>query len=242
VPVVSDQQVTAWEARSGPPLIWAAVAFLGAYAWPILDPDQPTWAARTCQVVTTLVWVLFALDILLRLWWSERRAAFLRRNWMDVLTLAVPMLRPLRALRVVVALNVITRRGQPFARGRVVATVAASVAAVAFVAALAALDAERNAPHATITTFPDATWWAATTVTTVGYGDRYPVTGQGRLVAVALMVTGIALLGVITAAIASWFVERVGEVQAAEDHTAKQVAELAAEVRALREQLTQDRF
>lgn len=112
---------------------------------------------------------------------------------------------------------------------------------MAFVTSLAALDVERGAPHATITTFPDAAWWAATTVATVGYGDRYPVTGQGRLVAVALMVTGIALLGVITAAIASWFVERVGEVQAAEDRTAQQVAELAAEVRALREHLDRDR-
>ena len=150
------------------------------------------------------------------------------------------MLRPLRVLRVVVALNVITRRGQPFARRRVVATVAASVVVVAFVASLAVLDAERNAPDATIPTFADATWWAATTATTVGYGDRYPVTGEGRLVAVALMVTGVALLGVITAAIASWFVERVGEVQAAEDRTAEQVARLAAEVRALRAQLDRD--
>lgn len=103
------------------------------------------------------------------------------------------------------------------------------------------LDAERTAQGATITTVGDATWWAATTVTTVGYGDRYPITGQGRLVAVALMVTGMALLGVITAAIASWFVEKLSEVNAAEDRTAAQVAELADEVRGLREEPTRTR-
>ncbi|GAB3439060.1 potassium channel family protein [Phycicoccus ginsengisoli] len=236
---VQDGRVEDWERRTGPVLIGAAVVFLGAYAWPILDPKLPGWAAVACTAVTWLVWVLFLLDLVLRVSWSQRRAAFLWRNWVDVVTLAVPMLRPLRVLRVVVALSVITRRGQPFARGRVVASVAASVAVVALVASLAVLDAERGAKGATITSFGDATWWAATTVTTVGYGDRYPVTAQGRLVAVALMVTGIALLGVVTAAIASWFVEKVGEVQAAEDRTAVQVAELAEQVAQLRMQLTE---
>ncbi len=84
-----------------------------------------------------------------------------------------------------------------------------------FVTALAMLDAERGADDANITNFCDAMWWGSTTITTVGCGDRFPVTGEGRLVAVALMLTGIALLGVITAALASWFVERIGAVEAA---------------------------
>jgi voltage-gated potassium channel len=71
---------------------------------------------------------------------------------------------------------------------------------------VAALDAERDAPKANITTIGDALWWAATTVTTVGYGDRYPVTTTGRIIAVTLMVVGIALVGAITASIAAWFV------------------------------------
>ena len=72
--------------------------------------------------------------------------------------------------------------------------------------AVAALDAEQDAPNANITTIGDALWWAATTVTTVGYGDRYPVTTAGRFIAVTLMVVGIALVGAITASIAAWFV------------------------------------
>jgi voltage-gated potassium channel len=72
-------------------------------------------------------------------------------------------------------------------------------------AAIAVLDAEQDADP-NITTFGDALWWAATTVTTVGYGDRFPVTGQGRLIAVALMVMGIATVGAVTASIATWMV------------------------------------
>jgi voltage-gated potassium channel len=58
-------------------------------------------------------------------------------------------------------------------------------------------------------------------------------TGEGRLVAVALMLTGIALVGVVTAALASWFVEKVAEVQAAEQRTEVGLSDLASEVRAL---------
>jgi voltage-gated potassium channel len=65
------------------------------------------------------------------------------------------------------------------------------------------LDAERSSPDANITDFGDAIWWAVTTMTTVGYGDRYPATSAGRMVAFALMIGGIALLGTATATLAS---------------------------------------
>ncbi|GAB3686124.1 potassium channel family protein [Angustibacter aerolatus] len=232
-----DTRRERWEDHADGPLVGAAVAFLAAYAWPILQPDLPGWGRTACHVVTVLVWVAFAVDLAVRVSLSDDRLRFLRRNWVDVVTLALPMLRPLRALRVVVALSVLGRRGGAFARGRVVASVVATVAVVGFVAALAVLDAERGRPGANIEGFADASWWAVTTVTTVGYGDRFPVTAAGRAVAVGLMVTGIALVGVVTAALASWFVDRLSEVQAAEDRTGDQMDELAAEVRALRREV-----
>jgi len=64
-------------------------------------------------------------------------------------------------------------------RGRVAIYVAGAMSLVLLIASLAVLDAERGAQNATIKTFGDAAWWAFTTVTTVGYGDRYPITGQG---------------------------------------------------------------
>lgn len=233
-----DARRRRWERRAELPLIAAAVLFLGAYAWPILDPDLDEDLRDTCRILGVAVWAAFAIDFALRLTWAEQRARFVRSNWLDVVTLAVPMLRPLRALRAVVALNMLARRGSHFARGRVVASVSAAVLVVSFVAALAMLDAERGDPDANIQGFGDASWWAATTIPTVGYGDRYPVTTEGRLIAVALFLTGIALLGVVTAAIASWFVEKMSEVTtAAGERTESEVADLALEIRALREEI-----
>ncbi|HET8766147.1 MAG TPA: hypothetical protein VFM86_02370, partial [Pedococcus sp.] len=88
---MSDLQVSEWERRTGPVFVAAAVAFLGAYAWPILDPELPAWGQLSCRAVTVVVWVTFALDLVVRLFWAESKASFLRRNWMDLATLAVPM-------------------------------------------------------------------------------------------------------------------------------------------------------
>ncbi|MGY4540711.1 voltage-gated potassium channel Kch [Arthrobacter sp. UYNi723] len=77
-------------------------------------------------------------------------------------------------------------------RGRVVTYVAGSAALLVFVGALAVLDVEQSASDAKILTFGDALRWAITTITTVGYGDTYPVTPIGRLVASALMSTEAA--------------------------------------------------
>jgi len=74
--------------------------------------------------------------------------------------------------------------------------------------AIAVLDAEQDAADANITTFGDALWWACTTVTTVGYGDRYPVTLEGRAVAVVLMIIGIGVVGAVTASVATWLMSR----------------------------------
>ena len=132
--------------------------------------------------------------------------------------LALPLLRPLRLLRLIPLLSVLNRRARVTLRGRVAVYIAGGASLLAFCAALAVLDAERSSPNANITDFGDAIWWAVTTMTTVGYGDRFPVTDTGRLVAFGLMMGGIALLGTVTATLASWLVETVAaEKEQAED-------------------------
>jgi voltage-gated potassium channel len=79
------------------------------------------------------------------------------------------------------------------------------------VAASVVLEFERRNPNANIHSYPDALWWAVTTITTVGYGDRFPMSPAGRGVAVVLMISGIAMFGVITASIAAYFVEQKAE-------------------------------
>lgn len=83
--------------------------------------------------------------------------------------------------------------------------------------ALGVLDAEQNDPNANIKNFGDAIWWATTTITTVGYGDYYPVTLTGRLVAVGLMISGVAVVGVVTASLASWLVAQINTNSVKED-------------------------
>ncbi len=234
---MSEASRARWEQRTRVPLVVAAVLFLGAYAWPILQPSLDADARHACAWVNVAVWVLFALDYGVRLVTAGQRTRFIRKNWLDLVVLALPMLRPLQALLVLGALNMLAKRGAGFVRGRVVASVAVAVTAVSFVAALAMLDAERSNPDANIRDFGDAAWWAAVTIPTVGYGDRYPTTTEGRFIGAGLMLTGIALLGVITAAIASWFVEKMSEVSAGHEETQADLAELLSEVRSLREEL-----
>ena len=119
-----------------------------------------------------------------------------------------PLLRPLRLLRLATLLKVMNRKASTGLRGKVAIYVVGGSALLAFCGALAVLDAERANPDRNIVSFGDAIWWAITTMTTVGYGDRYPTTGIGRLAAAALMVGGITLLGVVTATFASWFIEK----------------------------------
>ena len=229
-----------WENAAEWPLTGAAVVFLAAYAWPILDTELSRGWVNACRVVAWATWALFAVDYLARLSLSRHRAAFVRENLVDLAVIALPLLRPLRLLRLLTLLTFLNRRARSTLRGRVVIYVAGATVLVLFVAALAMLDAERGAEGASITTYADALWWAATTVTTVGYGDRFPVTGTGRAVATGLMLGGIALLGVVTATLASWLVERVSEVEeASQAATRRDVEALAVEVAALRRQLEQ---
>lgn len=224
-----------WERLGNWPLTLAALLFLGAYAWPVLDPGLPAAWAGFCHVVAWGAWAAFAVDYAVRLSLSVDRPVFVRTNVFDLLVVALPVLRPLRLLRLVSLLSVLNRYAGASLRGRVAVYLAGASGLVLLVAALAVLDAEQDAPDANITGFGDALWWAMTTVTTVGYGDRFPVTATGRFVAAGLMLCGIALIGVVTASLASWLIERVSEVEEeAQAATRRDLGALTAEVSALR--------
>ena len=116
---------------------------------------------------------------------------------------------------------------------------AGSTVGLVFLGSLAMLDAERHEPGSSIVTFGDVLWWAFSTITNVGYGDLTPVSVTGRCVAVVLMIGGIALLGTVTATLASRIVQRVAEEdEASRAATRRQVAELEHQIHALEQHVT----
>jgi len=228
-----------WRRLTEWPLTAAALLFLGACAVEVLaDLHGPPQAVT--ETIINVTWLAFVADYVVTLLLAENRWRWFYRHLFDLAVIALPALRPLRLLRLVTLVRTLQGIAGTAFRGRVVAYVAMTTALLVFVASLAILDTERAAPGALITTFGDALWWAFVTITTVGYGDLYPVTATGRLIAAGVMLGGIALIGVVTATLASWIVDNVAqrdvEVQAA---TRREVAELADEIRALRETLTQ---
>lgn len=216
----------------------ASVVFLVAYAMPIIRPDLASNVIQACEIAQWAVWALFGIDLIWRFARAGQRASFLLRNWVDVAVFAVPILRPLRLLRAVSMASLVTRRLSAGAALRTSVAIRATATGLLiwFIAALAITDAERGGPG-NIQSFVDGLWWALTTITTVGYGDAFPVTVGGRVIAGVLMLTGIGLLSVATGTIASWFVERLSESEGAVANDVRQLQILRDEVGHLRAML-----
>jgi voltage-gated potassium channel len=174
------------------------------------------------------------VDYLVRLALTSRRWEFARTHWLDLCAVLLPLLQPLRLLRVVATLLLVGRRARMASQIRLTTYVAGSVVGLLMFGSLAVLSVERDAPNGNIKTLGDAVWWSFTTMTTVGYGDHAPTTGLGRMLAVGLMLSGIALLGVVTANIATWFIARFERDDMAEQRQTEAIERLAEEVRALR--------
>lgn len=218
-----------------------ALVFLATYTVEVLV--QPTGlAALTVNVVTKVCWAVFVMDYLARFWLADDRKQWFRRHLIDLAIVVLPVLRPLRLVRLVILVSALQKAVGTAIRGKVLVYAATSTALLVYVASLAVLQAERDNPNASIASFGQAVWWAITTITTVGYGDEYPVTTTGRIVAALLMIGGISLLGAVTATFASWIVDRVAEDDSTKQAaTAAQIEDLRDEIRGLREELASSR-
>jgi voltage-gated potassium channel len=206
-----------YEARTDKPLLILACCFIAVYAAQVAAPSWPAELRGLLAVASWLIWAIFAADLAIRTWLADRPAWYLLTHPIDVLVVLLPALRPLRVLRVFTAGQALVTRGGRLSLLRSTQAIATAAGLLVLIAALAALDAERDAAGSHITTLGDALWWAATTVTTVGYGDTFPVTGTGRLVAVALMLVGISLVGAVTASVAAWFIAQTRQTAQAEE-------------------------
>lgn len=194
---------------------------------------------RVLGYADNVVCTIFLADFAYSLLRAPRKMRYLLTwGWLDLLS-SIPSLevarwgrvaRIARVTRVLRALKATRMLGRLLShqRGQSAALAAALLALFLVFASSAAILRFEDRPNSNIRTADDAVWWAFTTITTVGYGDRYPVTPAGRFVAALLMATGVGLFSAFSAALAAWF------LAPEEKDTHVELAALAAEVAELR--------
>ena len=225
---------------------WAVfVVALGAFLLVLLE----TFLVLSAPTLAVFQWIdnaacgVFFIDVLVRWRRTGWSAEFWRWGWVDLLA-AIPfdaafrtlqiirVYRILRVLRVLYKLQELTT-GTTL-NERLLALPGVAVVMIIFSTALM-VEAERHAPGATIKSGGDALWWALTTVTTVGYGDTYPVTTEGRIIAAGLMLVGIALFGSISAIVTSKLI--LPKETKDHEELRREVRALHGEIRDLRDEL-----
>jgi voltage-gated potassium channel len=203
-----ERALKRWRDATVWPMIVASLAFLIGYSWLILDPRMPFPRYVIVLAVLGVVWVTFVVDFVVRLVLSDKKWRFVRRNVVDLASIFIPLVRPFRLLFDLSRLPALRGNSGVHLRRRVIIIAASFVVTFIYVISLSVYSVERDAPHANITSFGDAVWWACVTMATVGYGDYYPVTVPGRILAVLLMIGGVAIVGTATATIVSYLNER----------------------------------
>ena len=183
-----------------------ALLFLFAYSYPAFDVSISSSFQLFLDFTLWITWIAFALDLIFGILNSDNKLRYLKRHPLEILAVALPFLRPLRLLRFISFGTMVIQKVN---LGKSVAISLKVIITALFLTYLAGIEitiAERGEPGATIQNVGDGLWWSITTLTTVGYGDIYPTTTEGRFLAVGLMVSGICVLGVVSATIAAWFV------------------------------------
>lgn len=194
------------------------------------------------QVVTifqSFITAIFLIDFFYRLSSAESKSDYFIKNWgwADLLA-CIPNLRILRFFRVFRVYRLMRDIGFRTIKEQLVYDRAGSVLYLTIflglliiqTAGVMVLNAERANPDANIQTPSDAIWWSYVTITTVGYGDRFPTTNRGRIVGVLLMTSGVALFGVFTSFLANTFLsprQKPAEITgASEEGTTARLLEL----------------
>ena len=184
-----------------------ALAFLVSFSYPAFKTNISDSTQNYLDLIQWISWSAFAIDFLYGIISAKDKKHYLLKHPLDLAAVVLPFLRPLRLLRVISFGSLVIQKvaiGRQFA---ITLKVFIASLFVAYISAVQITITERDVDGSNIKNFGDGLWWAITTVTTVGYGDRFPTTVEGRFLAVGLMIMGISLMGVITASVASWFLK-----------------------------------
>ncbi len=234
--------LNAYEAKTDLLLSALALVYLITYSAQMIfyRPDE-TWYVWATSFGYFL-WLLFVVDLVFRVGLSPDRWRFIRTHLLDVLTVAVPQLRALRALRAFNSDGILSKKRGALT-GKAIVSAVMTTALVVWVGSLMVLGAERGAAGAEINTFGEAVWWSFETITTVGYGDFVPVTSMGRFIATLIMLVGISVLGVVSAGVAATLIKQTNVPPAPPpiDEVLQELAELKAMVADLKRELSGSR-
>jgi voltage-gated potassium channel len=185
-------------------IAWLVIAIL------VLSSEVNGSPSTVLLGVLFALWVIMLVEYVVRLVVTPDRRDYLKRRWVEPATVVVP---PLQGWRIVgmEKMSLLMREGElrveAILKHHSLFRVLIAATGTLILGAWLVLLFEENAKGSNIHNYPDALWWAIVTVTTVGYGDRFPVTEGGRVVAVILMLVGIGLIGVLTATVASVFIK-----------------------------------
>ena len=214
------------------PLLALSFIMIPVLLGPVLSGrDYVNWDLSSNEeslffAIDVLIWAIFAVDLAVKVIVAPERIRYVRHHWLEVLVVAVPFFRPLRIVR----LFIFGSRAFFQVRRLVSVDYLLAYALGMVIIAATIVTSVESGERSSITSFPDALWWSWVTVTTVGYGDMFPVTLTGRVIATMLMLVGIGLFGGLTANLASLLLK-------SDQPKAPVVDELAREVRGLREEI-----
>lgn len=201
-----EKNLAAWEERSSRPMFVASVLYLLAFAAPIMSTRIQEPYDAYLNIIQMILWGLFAADYCIRLYLAPRRLYFITHNLMN---LAIVLLPAWRIVSFLAMIHLTTNR-QYKRLSELAVKLFGYTAIFIIMFALAIYSVESSEPGAMIRDLPTAYWWTFTTLATVGYGDVYPITGIGRVIAVVVMLYGVGMVAVATGALASWIIEKIG--------------------------------
>ena len=186
------------------PTLILSLIYTASFVYPIYWYPVDSVTKLACTILNYTVWVVFAFDYLIQIKLAPNKQNYFKAHIFELILVVVPFFRPLRALRALVFTTQASVRSRKSLVKSIPVVMSGAALIMIVIMGAAILEIERHAPGANIHTPMDALWWGMVTITTIGYGDKYPVTTEGRLVAGILIIFGVAMISSITASFAAW--------------------------------------
>ena len=197
-----------WQKKTAGISLFLSFLYTASFVYPIYWYPVNSQISQACEYVYYATWVIFLCDFIYQMYLSENSRKYFQTHLLEFLLVVLPFFRPLRALRALVfTFQAGARSKKAFIRSIPLVVSVATVMMIVIMGA-AVLDIERNVEGSHITTPSDALWWGLVTITTIGYGDVFPITTEGRLVAGILIIFGVAMISTLTGAFAAWLLDR----------------------------------